>query len=127
MRQIALAVALAFALPLGSAAEDALSTDKAEGLSLMERGAQIFLRGLMKDLDPVVEDFEAMAQEFGPKMQELMAQMGPKLAELADRIDDVANYSAPEILPNGDIIIRRRPDAPPYRPDVSDDAQEIEL
>lgn len=127
MRQIALVAALAFTLPLGSAAEDVTSTDKAEGLSLMERGAQIFLRGLIEDLDPVVEDFEAMAQEFGPKMQALIAQMGPKLAELADHIDDAANYSAPEILPNGDIIIRRRPDAPPYRPDASDNKQEIEL
>ena len=41
----------------------------------------------------------------------------PMLAELSALIDDVSMYEMPEILPNGDIIIRRRPpepeDAPP--------------
>lgn len=29
----------------------------------------------------------------------------------------VPRYAAPEVLPNGDIIIRRRDDAPPFRPE----------
>lgn len=112
MRHLAATAALALALSGPALAQD----DKSDGLSLMEQGAEMFLRGLMSDLDPVLEDFKAMAEEFGPKMQALMSEMGPKLAELADKLDDIAYYEAPELLPNGDIIIRRKPDAPAYQP-----------
>ncbi|PIE11366.1 MAG: hypothetical protein CSA72_04415 [Rhodobacterales bacterium] len=109
MRQIVLAIALAVSASTATAQDET-----AEGLSLIERGAQLLLEGFMKDMDPVIEDFRAMAEEFGPKMAEMMEQMGPAFAELANRIDDIRNYEAPEILPNGDIIIRRRPDAPVF-------------
>ena len=39
-------------------------------------------------------------------------EMGPALAEIADKVEDWSRYEAPEILPNGDIIIRRKPDLP---------------
>ena len=32
---------------------------------------------------------------------------------MLEKIDSFENYERPEILPNGDIIIRRREDAPP--------------
>ena len=42
-----------------------------------------------------------------------MAGLEPHLAELADMIGDLGNYQAPERLPNGDIILRRKiPQAP---------------
>lgn len=104
---VALTAALMIALP--AAAQDG---DKKEGLSLIERGAELFLRGLMKDIEPAIDDFRTLAEEFGPQMQELLIEMGPKLEELLEHIDDITNYEAPEILPNGDIIIRRKPDAP---------------
>lgn len=93
------------------------ASDKSEGLSLIERGAQIFLRGLMKDLEPALEDFRTMAEAFGPQMQALLLEMGPKLEALANQIDDIRNYDAPELLPNGDIIIRRKTDAPTWTPE----------
>tara|TARA_R110002096_G_scaffold7102_5_gene31515 strand:+ start:8584 stop:8886 length:303 start_codon:yes stop_codon:yes gene_type:complete len=43
-------------------------------------------------------------------MQQFIDEMGPTLNELQDTIKDWSNYSAPEVLPNGDIIIRRKPD-----------------
>ena len=36
--------------------------------------------------------------------------------EVLGRIDSLEYYEEPEVLPNGDIIIRRRPDAPPLPP-----------
>ena len=45
------------------------------------------------------------------------AEMGPALAEMMTRIDDLRNYDSPEIMPNGDIIIRRKPDAPIFEMD----------
>jgi hypothetical protein len=42
--------------------------------------------------------------------------MGPKLRAVLDDVEDWSVYSPPEVLPNGDIIIRRKPDAPEYTP-----------
>jgi len=59
--------------------------------------------------------------------RDLMEQMKPALDELLETlkvlegIDDFEYYQRPEILPNGDIIIRRREDAPPYQHPLPDD------
>lgn len=49
-----------------------------------------------------------------------LRQMGPVLRDLATQVDDIRNYQAPERLPNGDILIRRREGAPP--PPMGEDA-----
>lgn len=113
MKRIVLCLALALTTP-AMADTNSAPADTEEGLSLIERGAQMLLRGLIDDIEPAMEDFRALAEGFGPKMQELMLEMGPALEALADKIDDIRNYDAPEILPNGDIIIRRKPEAPAY-------------
>jgi hypothetical protein len=54
--------------------------------------------------------------------RELMERMRPALDDFLDTlkvldgIDSLEYYQRPEILPNGDIIIRRRDDAPPLPP-----------
>lgn len=63
-------------------AEDG-ARDMGEGLSLMEEGARLLLRGLM-------------------------AEMEPTLRELEGLVEDLNAYHPPEILPNGDIILRRK-------------------
>ncbi len=68
-----------------------------EGLSLMEQGAKMLFRGLMTEMEPALKDLKGLAEE-----------MGPGLAELQGLIGDFTNYHAPEVLPNGDIIIRRK-------------------
>ena len=78
-----------------------------EGLSLIEQGARLLLRGLM-------------------------AEMEPKLRELERALDDLSAYHPPEILPNGDIILRRKvpltPDPDPEDDEVeAEDPDEIEL
>lgn len=102
---------LLFALSLVSAAHAQEST-RQEGLSLMEKGAELFFQSLVDDLEPAINEFRALAEQFGPKMRDFMMEMGPQLSELIEKLDDIANYEAPEILPNGDIIIRRKPNAP---------------
>ena len=61
----------------------------------------------------------------GPAMKSLTDHMGPALADIMAMIDDIKNYSAPELLPNGDIIIRCTPEAPKFEP--SDPPREIDL
>lgn len=90
------------------------STD--EGLSLMERGARMFLDGMRSEMEPALRDLGDMLATMGPAMQEFLQEMGPAMADLLGRIDDLSVYEAPELLPNGDIIIRRKPDAGPLPP-----------
>lgn len=80
--------------------------DMEAGRSLVERGAELFLRGLMQEIGPSLDD---MQQGLSAAAKEL----GPKLGQILDLVDDVKNYQAPERLPNGDILIRRAPGAPP--------------
>ena len=48
-----------------------------------------------------------------------MDEMGPAMIELMDEVKDWSAYEAPEILENGDIIIRRKPQEP--APEISPD------
>ncbi len=82
----------------------------------MERGAQLFLEGLLKEVEPALEEFEGMAEELGPVLRGIAGEMGPKLAEILAQVEDWTAYEAPEILANGDIIIRRKPDHPTPKP-----------
>ena len=90
MRQI---LAVAFALTLGVPPVQAQEPNEElrDGLSLLQEGTRLLLEGLLKEL-------------------------GPAFLELQGRIIDLNAYYAPEVLPNGDIIIRRKiplvPDAP---------------
>lgn len=98
------------------AASPAVAQDKEEGLDLMEEGAKLLLRGLMSEMEPALRELEDFAQEVGPAMALLADEMGPALAELMSQIDDIRNYDPPALLPNGDIIIRRRDTAPEFEP-----------
>lgn len=132
MRQIACAVLVA-ALAVPAAAQDAEPDVPApdEGSSLMEEGARLFFRGLMSEMEPAMRDFSEFAGEAGPAMQLFLQEMGDGLRTVIATVDDLRHYQAPEFLPNGDIIIRRKPDAPTWvPPDLQDDVgpgEEIEL
>ncbi len=90
---------LATLLVLGAGSASAQSTPE---LRLPETLDRTF-RDMMESMKPAIDDaFEAMRNMTG--------------------IDDPRNYEMPEILPNGDIILRRRPDAPEYVPPVPDEA-----
>ncbi len=41
-------------------------------------------------------------------LEGLMQEIGPALKDLEGKIDDLNAYYPPEVLPNGDIIIRRK-------------------
>ncbi|MBT8410682.1 MAG: hypothetical protein KJP02_02650 [Octadecabacter sp.] len=120
MKQILLASSLAlplFTVPV-FAQQDGLEQEGEieEGFSLMGEGAKLLFRGILNQMEPAIEDFTGMAQELEPALEMLASEMGPALIELMRTLDSVRYYEAPEILPNGDIIIRRSPDAPEYVP-----------
>ncbi|MDE4303245.1 hypothetical protein PXK30_08290 [Phaeobacter gallaeciensis] len=82
------------------------------GKGLMEKGAELFWEGLRKEMAPALEDLEGLAAEIGPSMREFLSEMGPALAAIAAEVEDWSSYELPEILPNGDIIIRKKPETP---------------
>ena len=71
---------------------------------------ELFLEGLRDEMEPALRDLQGLADQFGPAMAEFLAVMGPALAEILEKVEDWTRYEAPEILPNGDIIIRRKSD-----------------
>jgi hypothetical protein len=134
IRILPLVAAMAMAgLPL-RAQEDPPADGKIdEGMTLMQEGAQLLLRGFLDEVEPRLEDLgsraEELAQDLEPALRMLTEEMAAIVADIASRIDDISNYEAPVFLDNGDIIIRRKPDAPPYvAPDPDAPAQgEVEL
>jgi hypothetical protein len=90
-------------------AEEPLVTPKAEddGFSLMEEGMKLVMRGMMEEMQPALDEMGKALEEAGPALEGLGAEIGPKLRQLIALIDDIENYDAPVMMPNGDIIIRR--------------------
>lgn len=95
-------VSLVFALPVQAQDEEAPS--------LMERGAQQFLEDLLNEMEPAFDS-----------MRDFMEEMGPAMREVIEDVKDWSAYEPPEVLENGDIIIRKKPESPqdkePLTPD----------
>ena len=74
---VPLVVALSF-IPFAAVAEEE------RGLSLMERGARLFMQGILKEMEPAIDEFEGFADQMGPALKNFAIEMGPKLTELLD-------------------------------------------
>lgn len=93
--------------------------DEDDGFNLMEEGARLFLRGLMTEMEPALRELDEAAREMEPLLRDFAAEMGPALAELLAQVEDWTVYHPPEMLENGDILIRRRV---PLEPEAEDPA-----
>lgn len=104
----------AFASATALAQEAQTPQDAPKGV--MERGIELFLEGFAEDMAPLMEDaladLEGLLEELGPAVEGFLQDMGPALAEMSRKVGDWSYYELPEMLPNGDIIIRRRDTAP---------------
>lgn len=85
--------------------------------STMKRGAQLFFEGLKKEVAPALDGIAKLMEEAGPALEDFITEMGPKFQGVLDDVEDWSVYEAPEIQPNGDILIRRKPDAPEITPE----------
>lgn len=95
-----------------------------EGRSLIEEGADLMLRGLLEEVAPPLQELAGIGQEILPTFQLLAEEMGPALAEVVGQIDSISHYEPPVILPNGDIVLRRRPGAPAWVPPAAEEEEE---
>lgn len=118
MKRMLLIVSLGLSTP-------AYAEDSTEGLSLMERGAQLLMEGLMQEMEPAFDDLKALADEFGPALESFSDQMGPALRDLLAEVEDWSVYHPPEMLDNGDIIIRRKvPNTEEVEPEAVEEPEE---
>ena len=88
-----------------------------DGDSLMERGAQMLLEGLLQQMEPALDDLQNLAEEIGPTLHDFVTQMGPAFRDMLSEIEDWSVDEPPEILDNGDIIIRRKRGETPAPPE----------
>lgn len=119
----------AFVICLIALAAPVSAQEQERGLSLMERGAQMLMEGLMQEMEPALEDLQGLAEDVGPALQDFALQMGPALRDMLDQVEDWSAYHPPEILENGDIIIRRKTpeQETPQEEIVDPDSDPIEL
>ena len=97
MKYIILIIVL-LAQPVIAFAED----DKPSGLSLMKQ-----------EMAPAIEGLSDLGSKVSPALRDFTAQMGPAFTELLNDVDDWSVYEPPQKMPNGDILIRRKPEKPP--------------
>ena len=114
MKHAVLALMLALS-PLATTAQEAApetapeTAPTEEGPSLMERGLSLFFQGFQQEMEPALGEMGRVLEQLGPTI-------APAMERLMTMVDDMTNYEMPEMLENGDIIIRRKPDAPPVEP-----------
>ena len=99
---------LCAALVLSVAATVAVAEEDSSGRSLMEEGLELFFKGLQDEMAPTLEGLQSFMDEIGPGVQGFLQEMGPKLGAVFSKVEDWSQYHAPEMLPNGDIILRKK-------------------
>jgi hypothetical protein len=116
-------IPLALAAALAAAP---LAAQEAEEPSLLEEGADLLFRGLIEEVAPPLQELAGIGSELLPIFETLAREMGPAIAEVAGQIDSITYYEPPVIAPNGDIVLRRRADAPDWTPPERDTEPEAE-
>ncbi len=84
----------------------------------IEWGMSLFGGSIADEVAPAISDMKALADQFGPAI-------APAVEKFLGLVDDVTNYEMPEMQPNGDILIRRKPEAPPVQPPAAGEGDSI--
>ena len=106
MRQTVIALALAAA----TLSPVAASAQAEEDESLLDRGLRQLLDGLAEEVGPTLRDLDELGERMSPLLRDMQRALG-------DVVDDLSLFEPPEVLPNGDIILRRKdPERPPRSP-----------
>ncbi len=116
------AVIVGLSVPVGFA-----SAEEETGRSLMAEGMELFLKGLQDEIAPTLDEFTSLMDEIGPGLQSFLEEMGPKLGAVFSKVEDWSSYHAPEMLPNGDIILRKKTPAEIGTPEDDETSGGVEL
>ncbi len=110
------ALALHLSTAQAQSSPDTVPSDETGAPTVLER-LDRFLRDFLADVEPQLRDFEQGLSALEPELQRFLSELR-----------GMTQYHPPEILPNGDILIRRRhPDpADEDAPDTSETDPEDE-
>lgn len=110
-----IAVSLALSAPARGQSE--LPTEEPSAAPLLDFFERM-LRGFMTEIEPQMRDLERGFEALEPEIQGFI-----------DRMRGMAQYHPPQVLPNGDILIRRRQvdDPPPDSGQEGSDSAPFEL
>jgi hypothetical protein len=112
------------------AATSAPAQDEPSGFDLIGEGAGQILQGLASEAAPAIDGLTQGLPEWGaevvPTVTAIVSDLGPGFFDVFREVDSLANYEAPAIQPNGDILIRRSPDAPAWDPPAAEGAPEAD-
>ncbi len=98
-----LCLAAAPAVAQDNAPSTAPSEEPSEGWQMLREGSRLLMEQFFQDMEPALEELEGF-------------------------VDDLSLYEAPVILPNGDILIRRKPEEPRAAPNpMPEDGDSIDL
>lgn len=120
MKNLAAVPAFAIALSVLSAPVAVMPLHAQEAAATVEQGwlewgMSLFGDSVMQEVAPAIGDIRALAEQFGPTV-------GPAVEKLLALVDDMTNYELPQMQENGDILIRRKPDAPAAVPPAAGDS-----
>ncbi len=103
--RLILPLVLALAVQPCLAQDSDVAPGEDDGFSLIERGSRMLLEEFLNRLDPALEELQ---REMGPALEDLQRELGPVLEGFQEQLGRLDAYHPPEILPNGDIILRRK-------------------
>lgn len=89
--------------------ESGAENDSATDSDPFAGGLENFMQNMLNEAAPHLD-------RLGRDLGDTVNSLRPVLGDIGKLMDDVKNYQAPERLENGDILIRRRADAPPPPP-----------
>lgn len=124
MRPLIFTALIFLAPPMALAQQEAPETLPEQEQEQPSRPIMPFLEDWAERTESLMRE---LMEEIGPEMEQFVTRMLPELQRLAERLGGLRHYQAPEMLPNGDIIIRRKPDAPPLPEDFLEPEDPVEL
>ena len=107
---------LATALVLSAVPALAQQEEEPSGFGLIGEGAGQILQGLRQEAAPAIDGLADLGAGVLPTVTAIVHELGPGFFETFAAVDSIANYEAPEFLPNGDILVRREAGAPAWTP-----------
>lgn len=109
MRYVAFAIwMLIVPAPLLAQADEQPPQTLDETIETLRDGADALLRHFMQEIEPALRD------------------MAPLLQDLSDFAAELPGYHSPEVLPNGDILLRRKTPDPAENQETTPDDSDTE-
>ena len=109
LRCAALILSVGLASPLSAQAQDAPAPDSQQETVPLSDLFERLLRGFLAEVEPQMRELERGFSAMEPEIQRFLEQMR-----------GMTQFHPPEVLPNGDILIRRRQSTESEGEDVPD-------